>query len=258
MSNTVAAAQQDSTKATSPGTLDRIKVHGKSLEGNLAGDTPNRDVSVYLPPSYSTEKSRTFPVIYMLHGGSVNSQGFGDRMLTVLDKAISTGASKEMIVVMPNADTAFLGSFFGNSVTTGDWEHYISRELVSYIDTHYRTVVDRTSRGLAGHSMGGYGTIRIGMKYPEIFSAIYALSPCCLDVGRTVRSASVPLLRSNPFALFRKYARRLLRPGHCLLLPRPSHPLRISLLYTSIYQQRMAFLSRGCSPDGQRTRRLRS
>jgi len=51
---------------------------------------------------------------------------------------------------------------------------------VAYVDAHYRTIADRMSRGLAGHSMGGYGTLRIGMKHPEIFSSIYALSPCCL------------------------------------------------------------------------------
>jgi enterochelin esterase-like enzyme len=54
---------------------------------------------------------------------------------------------------------------------------------VSYIDSHYRTIPNRASRGLAGHSMGGYGTIRIGMKHPEVFSSIYALSACCLDSG---------------------------------------------------------------------------
>ena len=56
---------------------------------------------------------------------------------------------------------------YSNSVTTGDWETFVAKDLVGYIDSHYRTLARRESRGLAGHSMGGYGTMRIGMKYPD-------------------------------------------------------------------------------------------
>jgi enterochelin esterase-like enzyme len=86
-----------------------------------------------------------------------------------------------MIVVMPNAFTRFKGSMYSSSVTTGDWETFITKELVGYIDAHYRTLAQRESRGLAGHSMGGYGTMRLGMKSPDVFSSVYALSPCCME-----------------------------------------------------------------------------
>jgi S-formylglutathione hydrolase len=69
---------------------------------------------------------------------------------------------------------------YSNSVTTGNWEDYIAEDLVSFMDSHYRTIPDRDSRGLAGHSMGGYGTVRIGFKRPEVFSSLYAMSPCCM------------------------------------------------------------------------------
>jgi S-formylglutathione hydrolase FrmB len=69
---------------------------------------------------------------------------------------------------------------YSSSVATGDWETYVADELVAYIDEHYRTIPDRESRGLTGHSMGGYGTVRIGMKRPDVFSSIYAMSPCCM------------------------------------------------------------------------------
>ena len=75
---------------------------------------------------------------------------------------------------------------YSNSVTTGNWEGYIAEDLVAYMDRTYRTLPRRDSRGLAGHSMGGYGTIRIGMKRPDVFASIYALSSCCLNEG-TVR-----------------------------------------------------------------------
>ncbi len=166
------------------GKLERIKVRGQSLEGNLAGDPSDRDVAVYLPPSYSADPDRRYPVIYLLHG-------FGPMYLAwtlpviqsnvpmVAERAFAAG-SREMIVVIPNAFTAFQGSMYSNSVTTGDWESFIARDLVSHIDGHYRTIPERESRGLAGHSMGGYGTVRIGMKHPEVFSSMYSLSACCM------------------------------------------------------------------------------
>lgn len=167
------------------GRIERVKVHGKSLEGNLSGDPADREVAVYLPPSYTAEPERRYPVIYFLHG-------FGNGYLAwtapiiqnsvpmVAEKAFNAG-SREVIAVIPDAFTAFQGSMYSNSVTTGDWESFIARDLVSYIDEHYRTIPDRNSRGLAGHSMGGYGTIRIDMKHPEVFSSLYSLSACCMS-----------------------------------------------------------------------------
>lgn len=178
------------TQASPPqGTVERIKVHGKSLEGNLEGDSPDRDVSVYLPPGYKTDSKKRYPVIYLLHGYTDNDDNwFGAKHPFVdapaaIDKALASGSSHGMIVVMPNAYTIYMGSMYSNSVTTGDWEGFITNDLVSYIDTHYRTIPDRASRGLAGHSMGGYGTIRLGMKYPEVFSSLYAMSACCLGTN---------------------------------------------------------------------------
>src|SRR4051794_26272197 len=169
------------------GTTDRIKVHGKMLEGNLDGDSPDRDVSIYLPASYEKDTARRYPVVYFLHGFTDSDDKWFKgpnhwiNLPTVLNKAFGEPGNREMIIVMPNAFTKFEGSFYGSSVDTGDWEAFISQELVAYIDGHYRTLAQAASRGLAGHSMGGYGTIRIGMKHPEVFSSIYSLSPCCLD-----------------------------------------------------------------------------
>ncbi|RZS95249.1 alpha/beta hydrolase-fold protein [Cecembia calidifontis] len=125
----------------------------------------------------------------MLHGFTdTDSQWFGwenhwINLQTVIEQSLAEGLSKEMIVVMPNAYNRFKGSMYASSATIGDWETFVTKELVGYIDANYRTLADKKSRGLAGHSMGGYGTLRLGMKYPEVFSAIYALSPCCMDGG---------------------------------------------------------------------------
>jgi S-formylglutathione hydrolase FrmB len=173
------------TRATA---IEHIKVHGKSLEGNLEGDSPDRDVTIYLPPSYASNTSRRYPVVYLLHG-----YGFGDEtfngLLGVLgdsaDRQVAAGTAKEMIVVMPNALTLHKGSMYSNSVTTGDWETYVAVDLVAYMDSHYRTMASPMSRGLGGHSMGGYGALRIGMKHPGVFSSLYLMSSCCLNATLT-------------------------------------------------------------------------
>ncbi|QMW00747.1 alpha/beta hydrolase [Spirosoma foliorum] len=173
-------------KVPKTGKVERIKVHGKGLEGNLAGDSPDRDVSVYLPPSYQTDKKRHYPVIYFLHGFTDSDDkwyGFTKHWINlpaVVDKTLAEGKTNEFIIVTPNAYNRYFGSMYSNSVTIGNWEDFVAHELVAYIDKQYRTIPQASSRGLAGHSMGGYGTIRIGQKHPEIFSNLYLLSPCCM------------------------------------------------------------------------------
>lgn len=181
----------------SAGHYERITVHGVSLEGNLDGDSADRKVSVYLPPSYAKAGSRRYPVLYLLHGFT-DSDGYwfglrGRHFVSAqkaIDAAFAAGAH-EMIVVMPDAYTKFRGSMYSNSVVTGNWEAFVTQDLVTYIDKHYRTLAKRASRGLAGHSMGGYGTLRIGMKYPEVFSSLYAMSPCCLGASLEPDMATV-------------------------------------------------------------------
>ena len=164
------------------GTVEQIKVSGPSLAGNMEGENPERDVFVYLPPGYSKATAKRYPVVYFLHGYGVGAHKYVNEFLHLpgsIDQAIAAGA-RPMIVVMPDAYTRYGGSLYSNSPTVGDWETFIARDLVAYIDAHYRTLPVRASRGLSGHSMGGYGTLRIGMKHPEVFGALYAMSSCCL------------------------------------------------------------------------------
>ena len=165
-----------------PVAAEHIKVHGAALEGNLEGDAVDRDVFVFLPPSYSKEKSRRYPVVYALHGYSIGAEQWTHEIHVpqAIEGAFALGA-KEMIVVLPDSKNIYNGSMYSSSVTTGDFEKYIWHDVVSYIDAHYRTIPNRTSRGLVGHSMGGYGASRIGMKHPDVFGALYIMSPCCMS-----------------------------------------------------------------------------
>jgi enterochelin esterase-like enzyme len=164
-----------------PVTVDRIKIHGAALEGNLEGDAVDRDVLVFLPPGYAAQNSRRYPVVYALHGYSIGAEQWSKEIHVpqTIEGAFAKGA-RDVIVVLPDSKTVHNGSMYSSSVTTGDFEQFIARDVVSYVDAHYRTIPNRTSRGLVGHSMGGYGASRIGMKHSDVFGSLYIMSPCCL------------------------------------------------------------------------------
>jgi enterochelin esterase-like enzyme len=168
-----------------PAAVERIKVHGAALEGNLEGNSADRDVLVFLPPGYAAAKTRRYPVVYALHGYSIGAEQWSKEIHVpqTIEGAFAQGAH-EMIVVLPDSKTVHNGSMYSGSPTTGDFEQFISRDLVAYIDAHYRTIPTRASRGLVGHSMGGYGASRIGMKHSDVFGALYIMSPCCLSARR--------------------------------------------------------------------------
>ncbi len=165
-----------------PVTVERIKVHSAAIEGNLEGEPADRDVIVFLPPSYKHDTGRRYPVVYALHGYFIGAEQWTGEIHVpqTIEGAMAQGA-REMIVVVPDSKTVYLGSFYSSSPTVGDFERFISHDLVAYIDAHYRTMPTRESRGLVGHSMGGYGASRIGMKHPDVFGALYIMSPCCLS-----------------------------------------------------------------------------
>jgi len=165
-----------------PVTVEHIKIHGAALEGNLEGDAVDRDAIVFLPPSYEKDKKRHYPVVYALHGYSIGAEQWSHEIHVpqTIEGAFAKG-SHEVIVVLPDSKTVYNGSMYSSSATTGDFENYIARDVVAYMDAHYRTIPSRQSRGLVGHSMGGYGASRIGMKHPEVFGALYIMSPCCMS-----------------------------------------------------------------------------
>ena len=165
-----------------PAIVERITIHGNALEGNLEGDAVDRDALVFLPPAYNQNRTRRYPVVYALHGYSIGAQQWAQEIHVpqTIEGALARGA-RELIVVLPDSKTVHNGSMYSSSVTTGDFESYVARDVVSYIDAHYRTIASRESRGLVGHSMGGYGATRIGMKHADVFGSLYIMSPCCLS-----------------------------------------------------------------------------
>jgi enterochelin esterase-like enzyme len=230
----VPASAQDAA-GLRKGRLERVRVHGPSLEGNLSGDSPERDVTVYLPPGYDEDANRRYPVLYMLHGYTDSDERWmGLRqswisLSAVLDSTFADGGVRELIVVMPNSYTRFQGSMYANSITTGYWEDFITRDLVAWTDARYRTIADRAARGLAGHSMGGYGALRIGMKHPDVYAAVYALSPCCMSARTAAPEAVTAMANAEQITTLEQFAAapfgtRALIASAAAWAPNPGNP----------------------------------
>jgi S-formylglutathione hydrolase FrmB len=174
------------------GTISPFTVPSRALAANLVGDPPAGKIEVYLPRTYHRQRSRRYPVLYLLHGIAGTSRdwtGPGYQGMTIqglMDSLTAARAIREMIVVVPTAFNAYVGSYYSNSPVTGNWEDYLARELVSWVDSAFRTIPNAASRGIAGHSMGGFGTIRMAMRHADVFSAAYAMAPCCLALGQDI------------------------------------------------------------------------
>ena len=149
-----------------------------------------RRVSVYLPPGYESSPDRAYPTLYLLHGimGSdldwtrawTTSPAEFATIQQLMDRGIQDELFEEMIVVVPASETT---CYYTNSPLKGNWEDFIRGDLVDFIDREYRSLERASSRGIAGHSMGGHGAIKLGMKYPETFGVVYALNPSLLGWG---------------------------------------------------------------------------
>lgn len=153
-----------------------------SIQNNKGDEDAMRRVSVYVPPGYS-ESTQRYPVIYFLHGVATNDSLMFAWMglKELMDKAIASGKIQPLILVLPDSENRFRGSFYTNSTLTGNWADFIGKDLVTYIDKNFRTIPHRNSRGLSGHSMGGNGALKIGMLFSDVFSSVYAMSPAVLN-----------------------------------------------------------------------------
>lgn len=228
------------------GTLVESKIAAASLKGNLLGDPAETRVAVYLPPSYATSPERRYPTVYFLHGFTADIEAITRGLFPKLglaktiDEAIKRGATREMIVVVPSGRNRYFGSFYANSPVTGAWEDLFARDLVAWVDKTYRTIASVEGRGIAGHSMGGYGAIMLAMKHPDVFSAVYALSPCCMALegdlgqdnpawGRALQLKSVDELKAEPTSMAEFYSTAFVALA-AALSPNPSKaPLYVDL-----------------------------
>jgi len=183
--------------------LETIKVPSAQIAGNLLGTSSTRDVVVVLPPSYDADTSRRYPVVYALHGYSIGAAQWTKEIHIpqTAEGAFAKG-TPEMIIVLPDSKNEHNGAFYSNSVTTGNFENFIADELIEFIDGRYRTLARPESRGLVGHSMGGYGASRIGIRRAERYGALYLMAPCCQSPtgARGLNAEQVKQLEALPSA----------------------------------------------------------
>lgn len=159
--------------------MNMIEIAAPSLAENLVDELAERTIYVYLPPSYATSEKR-YPVVYYLPGYG-DSSVLGFRLPNDMDALIESGAVQEMIVVVASGDSKPGGGFYVNSPVTGNWEDFIVQDVVGYVDANFRTLPQAESRGITGHSMGGFGALNIAMRHPDVFSAVYSMSPGLFD-----------------------------------------------------------------------------
>ena len=154
------------------------ELRSEKFANSKIGTNPVRKMVVYLPPGYQASMRR-YPAIYFLPNPFESYRSGFDRegVQGLFDRAIAAGIIDKFIFISVDMTTPLGCSWYVNSPVTGNWEDFMIQELVPYIDANFRTLPNRDSRGIAGDFMGGYGAIRFGMKYPNVFGSVYALHP---------------------------------------------------------------------------------
>jgi enterochelin esterase-like enzyme len=126
---------------------------------------------VYLPDGYDTS-TIDYPVIYVLHGATQNWNS-NPMVFDTVDALIDEQIINPIIVVHPQGSAPpYLGSWYANSALYGNYETCISVDLIEFIDTTFRTTAERNQRSVMGFSMGGYGAMKLGLKYPDVYRAV--------------------------------------------------------------------------------------
>ena len=155
----------------SQGTTEVISV-------NVPGFNSPKLATVYLPEGYDPNGTVRYRVVYFLHGvnNTYNSPNYNP-VYGVMDQLIGNKLIEPVILVRPDGSAPpYLGSFYTNSALYGPCEDWIYNYLVNYIDANYKTKTQRNNRVIFGHSMGGYGSMKMAFKHPELYRAVASLA----------------------------------------------------------------------------------
>ena len=153
-----------------------------------------RRMYVYTPAGYEDNQVK-YPVFYLLHGGGGDEDAWSTlgRTCQIMDNLISQGKAKPMIVVMPNGNPGQVAAFTDAPVVSavsapydmgmGLFEESMVKDIIPYVESHYRVIADRDNRALAGLSMGGMQTLTLTGNYPYMFGYIGVMSMGLVDVS---------------------------------------------------------------------------
>jgi enterochelin esterase-like enzyme len=204
------APPRDPAFVGTPGTLQRISVPSPALGGRA------QEAYVYLPQGYSPSAARRYPVLYLLHGFPGRPLAFIETVqMGVVDDVFTSRRHQPVILVMPFGSTGtFTDEEWVNGVGAGNhWASFVSRDLVRYVDAHYKTIASARGRAIGGLSEGGYGAINIALHHPREFSVVESWSGYQRpDKLRSIFGKQLELLPANdPQTLVRREAPLLRR-----------------------------------------------
>lgn len=188
---------------TDPVQLDLGGTRYKTYATPSRGPNTIASYRLYLPPDYESNKTRRYPVIYFTHGMSVDSK----RPITAgyiarIDQAIRNGVMPPAIVVVIQGLNR--GWWVDSKDGKYPMESVVIRDLIPHIDKTYRTIASREARAIEGHSMGGYGALRLGFKYPELFTAVTGNSPALIAIESFSTGSNLEMFQ-NTFGADRTY-----------------------------------------------------
>ena len=158
-----AYAQQPESKVKLPANVENHKLNSRLMMREI----PYR---VVLPVDYkSADKKAVYPVVYLLHGLTGHFDNWTDRT-----RLADYATKYNYIIVTPEGNNGWYSD--SATVPNDKYESYIIQELIPEIDKQFRTRADRNHRAIAGLSMGGYGSIKFGLKHPEMFALVGSFS----------------------------------------------------------------------------------
>jgi enterochelin esterase-like enzyme len=192
------------------GRVDVVLHQSRLLAENPLRDPSERELGVYLPPSYADGDQR-YPVILVLPGftgtglGLVARSAWQTPLDRRMDTLIATRAAREAILVLPDCFTRYGGSQYFDSPAMGRYLSYLCDEIVPFVDSRYRTVAERAGRGVVGKSSGGYGALHLAMTRPDLFAAAGShAGDCAFEISyrRELPLAAAAIDREGGVAAF--------------------------------------------------------
>ncbi|HLM60273.1 MAG TPA: alpha/beta hydrolase-fold protein [Pyrinomonadaceae bacterium] len=158
------------------GAIKILQHASEVLKNNSLSDAHIRDLYVYLPPDY--DENEKYPTVYCLTGFTgrgkmfLNDNAFAPNLAERMDKLIGEKTIKPMIAVLPDCFTRYGGSQYVNSSATGNYEDYLTEEIIPFVDEQFSTIKDKNSRAVMGKSSGGYGALVMAMRHADKFGLV--------------------------------------------------------------------------------------
>lgn len=172
------------------------RIERKTMPCKLLKTISEREYSICLPASYSETDNRTYPVLYLLHGGGTHHTEWEEngRLQTVVDSLVAQGCMEEMIIICPEANKNNMIWF---NAPHWKYEDYFFQELMPYMEQHYKIKAEKRYRGVAGFSMGGGASVVYGIHHPELFTMVF-------DMSGYLRRQPMEFLKNDPSAEWRQ------------------------------------------------------